>query len=421
VGRPAAGHGVESPHPVQHSSYLLLLFALFVVPRFLQRYRFPTAITSFSLGALGSLYFREFVGDETIALFATLGIVSLFLFAGLDVEFRELRRHATILVQHLLLQVLTLAALTFVLQQILQLSLRPATLVALALLTPSTGFILDSLADLRLPERIRFWVKSKAIATEMVALGVLFVGVKSESAHDLGTSALVMVAMVAFLPLAFRGFAALILPHAPKSEFAFLMMVATACAIVTHELGVYYLVGAFVVGMGAQRLRESMPALSSEKMLSSVESFSSLFVPFYFFNAGLGLRAEDFSLLALGTGLLFTVLGLVLRLFPVWLHRRLVFGESLNRTLLVGLPMLPTLVFTLVIAGILREQFQIAPALFGGLIVYAILNSLAPGLIFRRGLPEIEDELRHERSVREPAECRARAALPAATPEGEGA
>jgi Kef-type K+ transport system membrane component KefB len=378
---------------VQHYSYLILLFVLFVVPRALQRLRIPTAITSFTLGAICALQLGYFVQDQTVKLFATLGIVSLFLFAGLDVEVRELRQHALILVQHVFIQVLTLAALVVALMRVVELEIRPATLVALALITPSTGFILDALDGLGLPPVARFWIKSKAIATELVALVVLFVCLQSRSAQSLTLSLVALITMVAVLPLLFRSFAAIVLPHAPKSEFSFLMLVAVACGVVTYELGVYYLVGAFVVGMAAQRLRERLPALASERMLASVESFSSLFVPFYFFNAGLGLRAEDFGLAALGVGLLFGVVGISLRLFPLWLHRRVAFGDSFKRSLLVSVPMLPTLVFTLVIAGILRERFAISSAIFGGLVVYTILNSLLPGIVFRRALPEVEDEL----------------------------
>jgi Kef-type K+ transport system membrane component KefB len=381
---------------VHNYSYLILLFALFVVPRLLQRFRIPMAITSFALGAAGVLQFAELRADPTVTLLATLGIVSLFLFAGLDVEFRELGQHVAVLLQHLAIQVVTLAGLSFGLAWWFELPARPATLVALALLTPSTGFILDSLDHLGLAESARFWIKSKAIATELVALGVLFVSLQSSSAESLGRSSLALVAMVAVLPLVFRWFARVISPHAPKSEFAFLMMVAVACAVLTYELGVYYLVGAFVVGMAAQRLRESMPAMSSESMLASVEAFSSLFVPFYFFHAGLALRPADFTLEALVTGLVFGVVGISLRLVPLVLHRRIVFGESLRRSLHVGLPMLPTLVFTLVIAGILRARFAIGPELFGGLMVYTILSSLIPGLVFRRQLPEVEDELLEE-------------------------
>jgi Kef-type K+ transport system membrane component KefB len=268
--------------------------------------------------------------------------------------------------------------------------------VALALLTPSTGFILDSLASLGLSEITRFWIKSKAIAAELVALGVLFVTLQSSSAASLGLSSLALVAMVAVLPILFRFFAKAVLPHAPKSEFAFLILVAVTCGSITYELGVYYLVGAFVVGMAAQRLRERIPAIASERMLTAVEAFTSLFVPFYFFHAGSSLRGEDFNLAALGMGIVFTVTGVAIRLIPAWLHRRAVFGESLRETMHVGAPMLPTLVFTLVIVGILRDRFSIDPTLLGGLIVYTILNSLIPGFVFRTAVPDVEDELLRE-------------------------
>ena len=202
--------------------------------------------------------------------------------------------------------------------------------------------------------------------------------------------------MLLAIPPALRVFARHIEPFAPRTEFAFLLMLAVVCAYVTRELGVYYLVGAFVVGMAAQRLRKRLPTLASERMLSSVEAFSSLFVPFYFFDAGLTLRPADFGLGALGMGILFGVVGISLRLVPIWLHRRIVFREGFRSSLLVGVPMLPTLVFTLVIARILRERFEIGPALFGGLIVYTILTSLVPGLVFHASLPEVEDELLHE-------------------------
>lgn len=373
--------------------YLVLLFALFVVPRILQRWRIPTAITSFALGTLSALQFGYFVEDETIKLLATLGIVSLFLFAGLDVDFRELRENLVVLLQHVVIQIFSLLGAAWALVATLDLPVRPALLIALALLTPSTGFILDSLAGLHLPERARFWIKSKAIATELVALVVLFVALQSSSPREMGISALVMVGLVGFLPLAFRFFASVIQPHAPKSEFAFLMLVAVACGVVTHELGVYYLVGAFVVGMAAQRLRTRMPALSSERMLASVEAFSSLFVPFYFFYAGLGLRSDDFGLPALWLGTIFTCGGIAVRLLSVWVHRRIVLGESLRESMTVATPMLPTLVFTLVIAGILRDRFQMPPEIVGGLILYTLLTSLIPGLVFRQPIPELEEQM----------------------------
>ena len=40
----------------------------------------------------------------------------------------------------------------------------------------------------------------------------------------------------------------------------------------------------------------------------------------------------------------------------------------------------PTLIFTLVIAELLRDNFSISPQLYGGLLVYASIASILPSL-----------------------------------------
>ena len=147
--------------------YVLLLFVLFVLPRFLQRYRLPRGITAVAMGIAAGVGFGWFAQDRTVGLLATLGIVSLFLFAGLEVDFPDLRRGLRVLVQHVLIGLAMVALVAPLVRWYLDLAWRPAVLVALALLTPSTGFILDSLATLEISERERFWVKSKAVATEL--------------------------------------------------------------------------------------------------------------------------------------------------------------------------------------------------------------------------------------------------------------
>lgn len=363
--------------------YVVLLFALFVVPRVLQRYRLPTAITNVALGAVAGIGFGLFAHDRTIALLSTLGIVSLFLFAGLEVSFAELRRESAVLLQHIALGTAALLAVAVAAGWALELPWRPAMLVALALLTPSTGFILDSLPSLHLTDQERFWIKSKAVGTELVALGVLFITLRSTALVDLGTATLALAGMIVLLPLAFRLFAVRIVPHAPKSEFAFLLMVAIVCAFVTRRLGVYYLVGAFLVGIAAQRFRERLPAMASEQMLHAVEVFASFFVPFYFFAAGLHLRPQDFGAGALLTAAGFLVIALPLRIALVAGHRRLAMREPVAHGVRIGIAMLPTLVFTLVIAEILRDQFLVAPHIFGGLIIYTLANTLIPGFALR--------------------------------------
>ncbi|MBI4420701.1 MAG: cation:proton antiporter [Gemmatimonadetes bacterium] len=373
--------------------YVLLLFALFVFPRMLQRYRLPAAVTSVALGAAASIGLGLFTDDLTVSLLATLGIVALFLFAGLEVDFVELRREARVLVQHLVIGAAALAVTAILVQVVLGLSWRPAVLVALALLTPSTGFILDSLPSLGVSDLERFWVKSKAIATELVALAVMFVTLQSTTTRRLFLSTLVLAAMILLLPVLFRVFAARVVPYAPKSEFAFLLMLAVLCAFVTRRLGVYYLVGAFVVGIAAQTFRRQLPAIASDRTLHAVEVFASFFVPFYFFSAGLQLRAEDFAVEALLVGGGFLATMIPLRVALVLLHRRAVLGETLRAGMRIGAAMLPSLVFTLVIAAILRDTFAVPRPIFGGLIIYTLANTLVPGFALR--LPAAEPDIWH--------------------------
>jgi len=370
-------------------AYVALLFGLFIVPRILQRFGIPTAITAFALGAVAGIGLGLFHEDATISLLATLGIVSLFLFAGLEVDFGELREGAAVLVQHIVIRVLLVGGSAWAIVAQGLLDWRPAILVALAIFTPSTGFILDSLDSLAKDASDRFWIRSKAIAIEIVALAAMFFTLKSTSLGELATSTAVLALMILVLPWLFRAFARVVLPQAPKSDFAFLVIVAAACALITRNLGVYYLVGAFVVGVVAQSFRSHMPSMQTDHMLRAVEALASLLVPFYFFHAGIELKLEDFSLQALAAGLAMVAIAVPVRLATVSLHRRLALREPLTQTLRVGVPMRPTLVCTLVIAGILRDECQIPPWLFGGLIIYAIGTTVLPAVFTRKPPPDI--------------------------------
>ena len=371
--------------------YVLLLFALFVVPRFLQRYRLPSAITSFLLGAAAAFSGRELIPDgPTLPLLATFGISAMFLVAGLEVNVAELRTGARVIGEHLAIRALLIGAAAAAVAAALDVGLRPAALVALALFTPSTGFILDSLPSLGVSVAEQFWIRAKAIATELLALAILFVTLQSTSAARLGLATAALVGMATVLPLALRVFAARIAPLAPRSEFAFLLMLAVVAAYATKQLGVYYLVGAFLVGASAQFLRERVPDLSSERLVHAVEAFASVFAPFYFFNAGLHLKREDFSGQAILVGVGLLVVCVPIRVLLVLVHRRAAFRQPLRDGLPVALALTPTLVFSLVLAEILRDRFAAAPWLVGALIIYTVGNTLVPGFLVRGRPPELD-------------------------------
>ena len=59
-----------------------------------------------------------------------------------------------------------------------------------------------------------------------------------------------MLALMVGLPLLFLALGRWVAPHAPGSEFSLLVMVGLVAAFATYKLGVYYLVGAFIAGVG---------------------------------------------------------------------------------------------------------------------------------------------------------------------------
>ncbi|HYC49476.1 MAG TPA: cation:proton antiporter [Gemmatimonadaceae bacterium] len=370
--------------------FIVLLFVLFVVPKALQRYRIPAAITSLVLGALSAnLGWVE--PSVALNLLSTFGIVALFLFAGLEIDATEIRKGARTLVQHVLLWSLLMVLTVYLATRYFAMDVRPAALVALALLTPSTGFILSTLSSFGLSTSEQFAVKSKAVGAELIALAVLFFVLQTESVERFSFAVAALAGIVFVIPLAFRAFAANVAPYAPRSEFAFLLMVAVLCAWATRRLGVYYLVGAFIVGVAAQRFRERLPAMSSEKMIDALEAFGSVFIPFYFFVAGTHIEGEQLSWGALGLGVLLLVVFAPLRIGVTVLHRKLGLKETLSAARRVGVALVPTLVFTLVLVQILREEYATSETLLGGLVLYTVLNTMLPAMVLRTPPPSYEE------------------------------
>jgi Kef-type K+ transport system membrane component KefB len=373
----------------QDITYVLLLVALVVVPKALQRYNLPGAVTSLLLGlAFGLTHVIE--PTNTINLLSTFGIVSLFLFAGLEIEGPVLRRNARTLIQYALIWLLLMVIVVSVATIALKFPWRLSALLALALLTPSTGFILSSLDALGLDAGEREAVKGKAIGAELLALLLLFIAMQSTSGVQMATASAALLAIVVLIPIALRFFAVAVAPYAPRSEFAFLLTVAVVCAFATRKLGVYYLVGAFAVGVAAQRFRERLPAMSSEKMVDALEAFGSVFIPFYFFHAGLEIPTEALRWSGLAWGVGLVIAFVPLRIAVTVLHRRLALGEQQERGKRIGISLVPTLVFTLVLADMMRTRFGAPDYLIGGLILYAVVNTTLPAFLLRAKPPEFE-------------------------------
>lgn len=375
---------VDVPTVPREILYLILIFGLMVVPRVLQRFKLPAPLTCFGLGIAAVLVLGSSGHDDTLSLLATLGISSLFLFAGLEVELGDFGRGKWPLIGHLLIRSFVLMGVVYLTISLFDYSWQVSALLALALLTPSTGFILDTLPSLQLTDQEQYWVRIKAITGELFALVVLFVVLQSGSVQTLALSSAALLGMIIGLPLLFLFLGRSVIPYARGSEFSLLLMVGVVAAFATYKLGVYYLVGAFLAGFIARLLRKRIPGLASTENLHAIQMFASFFVPFYFFYSGMKVPGGALSFDALKLGLLMTVVVVPLRLGSVWLQRRLIEGESRSGSLRVAAALTPTLIFTLVLATILRERYGISDVLFGALLIYAGLTTLLPSLAMSR-------------------------------------
>src|SRR4029078_106144 len=268
---------------------------------------------------------------------------------------------------------------------------RVAALLSLAIVTPSTGFILSSLKSFGLTTSEQKTVRTYAVGSELIALAALFFVLQATSSTHLVLAISAMIGVVIVIPIMFKLFAKLVAPYAPRSEFAFLLMVAVVCSYATRMLGVYYLVGAFLVGVAAQLFRGDHPDMSSEKMVDALEAFGSVFIPFYFFHAGTEITAERLTGRAIALGLLLVLIFVPLRIGVIAMHRRVALKESFALSRRVGSAMVPTLVFTLVIGGILDEKFGLVGSFSGALVLYAILNTTMPAFVLKAQPADFED------------------------------
>lgn len=364
--------------------YLISVFGLLVVPRALQRFRLPAPLTCFILGITVAIFYKPLITDRVGNVVATLGIASLFLLAGLEVDLTEIRLQLARLSGYLVIRGVFLVAIVWLAMRYMQMQWQPAWLLALGLMTPSTGFILDTLPVSGLKQSEQIEVSLNAISGEIIALLTLFIVSQAGSLQMLGISAGVLFLLILVTPFLFLFLGKHVVPYAPGSEFSLLLMVGIICAVITQELGVHYLIGAFVAGLVAGLLRKRMTTLASPENLHAVRLFGSFFIPFYFFHEGLKVPAGALAPRALLYGLAISAVVLPVRIAKSWVQSRYFTHRTGPGAFRVAIALAPTLIFTLVIAEMLRDAFHISDDLYGGLLVYAAISTMLPSLLLPR-------------------------------------
>ena len=363
--------------------YLIMFFVVLIIPKVLLRFKIPSGITCLVIGVVFGMGLGWFHDDQLVLMLSRLGITSLFLFAGLEIELDELIADLPTILKSIAQFLFFISVTTFALSAVFDLNHRVSLILTIGLFTPSTGFILNSLGSYNFSQQQVHWIRSKAISQEIVAILLLFMALQTEKLTTFVGSTIALVVLVFTLPYLFKLFIKKIAPYAPNSEVSFLVLIAFVSGVITKKIGTYYLVGAFIVGIIAGQYRHFMDGKKSENIIASLAAFFSIFVPFYFFNAGLSFTEDLFTLTGLLYGVLFLIIFIPIRIFSFYSNIFLFLKKNWTDRFQISFSLIPTLIFGLVITGILRDRYDLDPNILSGLIVYTIIASIIPAIVFR--------------------------------------
>lgn len=362
--------------------YLAIFSFVLILPKLLIRFKFPTGITALILGIAFGHFSPELQDDKLFRFLSQIGITSLFLFAGLEVDFKELKEDRVYLSKYLFKFFIVLCLIATVVMYVFGINFQNSAILSLGIFTPSAGFILSSLHSYNVSEDQEYWVKSKAISKELLSVILLFVALQGDNLVSLGTSLAFFIGLFLLLPKVFQIFFKFISPYAPNSEIPFLVVLSLIAGVLAKELGTYYLVGAFIVGLVGSRFKEEIFKEGQEALFKSLSGFFSVFLPFYFFYAGLDLSISKFNFLALTSGALLFIFFVPLRIFLINYSLKSFLKDFKADKYKVSLSLMPTLIFGLVIADILLDRGEVDESIVFGLICYTLLTSLVPAIFF---------------------------------------
>jgi Kef-type K+ transport system membrane component KefB len=364
--------------------YLLAVSILLLLPKPLLRFRIPTGISALLLGVFCVNFLGWFSEDQFILTLARLGITSLFLYAGMEIEIDDLRKNFKPLVKSVLQSLGLILLIAGLISYGIALSFQISLIISIAIFTPSAGFILSSLKSYELTEDEIFWIKLKAISKEISAIFALFVALQLDDMEGLVRANVLIVAAIFVLPYLFKFYLKYVAPHAAKGEVSFLVVIALIAGVLTKKLGTHYLVGAFIVGIIAGQFNHFMKSEHSQRIEDSLAAFYTIFVPFYFFSAGLMVTKSFLTMEGLKYGVLISLIFIPVRIVMVSLSIKYFKKGFWKDHLKISISLVPNLIFGLVIIGILKDKFEVDASILSALVIYTVLASVLPSFYFKK-------------------------------------
>lgn len=379
-------------------TFMFLMVGLFFVPKLLQKAKIPAPVTEFFLGVAVVLLIPAFVTQEMtsiVTVFATIGVITIFMFAGTEVDFHFLQRNrkriflsvaahvVLIAILALLLLWLDLSGRLDALPGASAISLVAALLISLVLITPSSGFIVSMLNTSKVSTRHKAHHTARAISVEIVAILLLIVLLQLGQPINIFFVFIALAAIVMGLPWLINLAYSKILSKLVNVEFSFFFVVALISAYATELLGLHFIIGAFVAGLVIHNFIEllvqdtRLTHKRADRLVHGMNFLATLFVPFYFFSVGMQFQSAYFRPAIIIPALVLFVVVTCLRLGIIsWFQA--MYSKRFKHELRGATALLPTLMVGFIIADIIHQSGYISDSLFAVLIWYAVLTSLTP-------------------------------------------
>ena len=375
------------------------LVALFVVllaakvgDEIFKRIRQPAIVGEILAGVLiGPSLLGLVEPDETLEVFAELGVVFLLFWVGLETRLSEMREVGAVASRVGAFGVVVPFAAGFAAGAALGESPETSTFIGAALVATSVGITSAVLIELQmLGTAAARTILGAAVLDDILAMVLLAVAV---GVADSGGVDLVSILVVVALAVGFVGFVGLggtrvvarwpDVFHAPRFSESPLLPAVILClglAAFAAQIGLAAIIGAFLAGMVVAETKDQ------HDFEEEVAPLYAFFPPFFFVFIGLEVDLAAFGdagvLLALAG---ITVLAAVTKFVPAWLAARPL-GPREAR--IVGVGMIPRGEVGIIVAGIGATAGVIDDDLFAVIVGMSILTTLAvPPALRKFGTP----------------------------------
>lgn len=367
-------------------SLFLVLLAAKVGDEIFKRLKQPTLIGEILAGVIiGPAALGIVEPNQTLEVFAELGVVFLLFWVGLETRLSDLAKvGGTATRVGVFGMVLPLIAGFFGAKLIGE-TTETSLFVGAALVATSVGITSAVLLDLKaLKTKAARTILGAAVIDDVLALILLsiVVGIADTGGVDLVSILIVIGVSLAFLVFVGLGGTRVVrrwpdIFHAPKFAESPLLPAIILClglAAIAAQIGLAAIIGAFLAGMIVAETRDQH---DFEKEVAPLYAF---FPPFFFVFIGLQVELSAFSdPLMFGALIAVTVIAAVTKFAGAWIGAR---AMGARESLIVGVGMIPRGEVGIIVAGIGLTKGVIDGDLFTVIVGMSVLTTLiAPALL----------------------------------------